>query len=282
MKIFVEQIIIDQSILVYSNFCKYTDNEDEEGSDFEYDFEALYGNVDNIQTTIVKLYGTQGLVKIFNYFAQGSNDLLTFEPLEFEEDSPLRLMVEKIVSNIKSEELIPSNDIVSPVTNNVKDQLPSDSIFLLSGLLSGLPENEDLNVMRMLASAELSNHEIDRQKYTVYAERFGMQDNDSLTIYSFDIQNSKRVVVFNKHTFISLIDEGDSIVVDYPSNPIQEKSFALFDKYIDIQQTYKLKKSIIIECSYNALAKSETSEGLPNYLLLFNVESGKFESKEKN
>ena len=90
------------------------------------------------------------------------------------------------------------------------------------------------------------------------------------------------MVVFNKHTFISLIDEGDSIVVDYPSNPIQEKSFALFDKYIDIQQTYKLKKSIIIECSYNALAKSETSEGLPNYLLLFNVESGKFESKEKN
>ncbi len=281
MKIFVEQIVVDQGILVYSNFFKFTDSEDEEGNDFEYDFEGIYGNVDNIQTTILKLYGTQGLVKIFTYFAEGRQDLMTFESLEFEEGSPIKDMVSKLVSGIKTKDFTPVNDIIEPRTLKPVVEQPTDSIFLLSGLLAGLPLNEDLNVMRMLTKDVVKITEEEKNGCLNIARNFGIDESDIKQYFGFVLNGNKKVVLVSEHTFLSFTITSEGIVIDFPANEIQEKTFLLFNKYINIKNVSVLKKSLIFETEYNNVAKSETNETLPNYLILYNVEMAKFESKEK-
>lgn len=280
MKIFVEQIIISQGILVYSNYCKFTDSDDEEGSDFEYDFESVYANIDGIQNSILRLYGTQGLISVFSYFAEGKDDVLSFEPIEFEESSPLREMISKISQNVNPKDRMSDNYDKEIPNINVNQSIsqPTDTIFLLNGLLAGLPHNEDLNVMRMLGQPVATVPEDVKQKCLDVARNFGIMNDAALFPFSFD--QIQKIVVVGKHSFIGVIVDEDNIILDFPSNEMQEKTHSLFNKYIEILNVTKLKKSIILETKFNALANMETKESLRDYLLLFNVETAKFESKE--
>ena len=270
MKIFVEQISISQGILTYSNFCKYTENDDEDGSDYEYDFESIYGNVDNIQSTIQKLYGTKGLIQIFEYYAQGNNGDLLFEAIEFEESSPLKEMIDKLDGDIS----VQSDVIIK------KDMQPqsSDAIYLLNGLLSGLPINEDLNVMKMLSGSMVTLNTTLSEKCLNIARTYGIEGD--CAFYEFQFDNISKIVLVGKHTFISLIKNVDDLILDFPRNEIQEKSVSLFFKYVNITKVSKLKKSIILDLEFNDIARRESQEPLRNYLVLFNVETSKLESKE--
>lgn len=282
MKIFVEQIVIDQEVLVYSNYYRFTDSEDEVGSDFEYDFEAVYANVDNIQTTILKLYGAEGLVKVLNYFAQGRNDLVRFESLEFEEGSPLREIVAKIVSNLEGKKINRVQEIIQPVNLKPIINQPTDSIFLLSGLLASLPLNEDLNVMRMLGSSSFIISEDVKSSCLACARDFGFSSDGNYSFFGFLINGIERIVLVNENSFLSFVNIKDGVVINFPSNDIQEKTYLLFNKYINITNVTALKTSLIFETEFNQLAQSETTESLPNYLILYNIELAKFESKEKH
>jgi hypothetical protein len=111
-----------------------------------------------------------------------------------------------------------------------------------------------------------------------FARNFGIDEDATLLPFTFD--NVTKILVVGKHSFIQVILDVQNVVLDFPSNEIQEKTLLLFNKYIDIIDVTKLKRSVILETRFNSLANAETTESLRDYLVLYNVENAKFESKE--
>jgi len=212
MKIFVEQIIVRDSILIYSNFAKYTDSPDEEGADYEYDFESLYANTDGIMETVIRLYGTNGLITLIKEFSTGIAFDYDFDVIEFEENSPLRELISKLGTANPTSDFVIDNtlhptDIEQTISERSALQ-PSDSIFLLTGMFDSLETNEDLNVMKMLGS---SKNNIDSETLDLclnYIEEIGYNfgQQDLQNAYSFDLGGAEKILLvgkYNKNTYTS-------------------------------------------------------------------------------
>lgn len=286
MKILVEQIIVRDSILIYSNFAKYTDSPDEEGADYEYDFESIYANTDDIMNTIIRLYGANGLITLVKKFSSGEAFDYDFEAIEFEENSPLKDLISKIAnsnnsSDFKIDDTLTPTDIEKIISDRPPLQ-PSDSIFLLTGMFDSLDTNEDLNVMKMLGSTENNTDSETIGLCLDYLQEIGYNfgQEDLQNAFTFNLGGAEKIALIGKYNFFGLTIVNDQIVLDFPDNEQQEKMHLLFQKYTYILKATKMKTKIIFEIGYNEVAKRENTEDLPELYVLFDVLSEKFISKE--
>ncbi len=286
MKIFVEQIIVRDSILIYSNFAKYTDSADEEGADYEYDFESLYANTDGIMETVIRLYGTNGLITLIKEFSTGKPFDYDFDVIEFEENSPLRELISKLETANPTSDFVIDNtlhptDIEQTISERSALQ-PSDSIFLLTGMFDSLDTNEDLNVMKMLGSSKnnIDSETLDFCLNYIAEIGYNFTQKDVINAFSFDLGGAEKILLVGKYNFYGLTLVNDQIVLDFPDNEQQEKMHLLFQKYLHIIKATKMKTKVLFEIGYNEVAKRENNKDLTDLYVLFDVLNEKFISKE--
>lgn len=269
MKIRIEQISLEEHILVYSKYIKESETLDEDGADYEYDFDSFISNLDDIQQTILRLYGEEGLIKVIRHFAEGAVGNLNFNAVEYEENSTvfekIRKLQTKGVASVRSYEKI-ENVSIPPIS-----KIPADDIYLLNGWLEALPENDDLNVLKMVGSTlsddspsliEVSNRVLRGLNVKV--------NPDNTKIYSYIVDGVSRYLITTQTSVYLILDQDEGAII-YPGNEFQERQRLLFEKFMTINKVYKLKTSAILETSINN----------EEYYLLFNVAAGKFESKKR-
>ena len=279
MKIHVEQIQILDGILVYSNYFKFTDSEDEDGADYEYDFESIYNNTDGILSTIVRLYGTIGLLEIIKEFATGNPSNRSFETIEFEEGSDLKKMIDASWN-------VENNDVITPdqIINNDEAQdnlMPSDNIFLFKGMIDSLPVNEDLNVLKMLGVSESNVFGEEREVVENAIYNSGLSIGNGIKkLFKFNNSGFDKVVAVYDANFMIFTIVDDHVVLDFPDNPSQQKLYALMNKYARITNATMMKSKVLLELSFNGVALAETNEELKDQYILFDIASEKFISRE--
>ena len=279
MKIHVEQIQILDGILVYSNYFKFTDSEDEDGADYEYDFESIYNNTDGILSTIVRLYGTTGLLEIIKEFATGNPSNRSFETIEFEEGSDLKKMIDASWN-------VENNDVITPdqIINNDEAQdnlMPSDNIFLFKGMIDSLPVNEDLNVLKMLGVTESNVFGEEREVVENAIYNSGLSIGNGIKkLFKFNNSGFDKVVAVYDANFMIFTIVDDHVVLDFPDNPSQQKLYALMNKYARITNATMMKSKVLLELSFNGVALAETNEELKDQYILFDIASEKFISRE--
>jgi hypothetical protein len=270
MKINVEQIVIEEHILVYSKYVRDSVTLDEDGADYEYDFDAFISNLDSIQNIVLRLYGERGLVQVVEHFADGAEGSFAFEAIEFEENATLMQKIRTLqgqdevgVTENVSEEMIVSNG----------SDLPSDDSFVLRGWLEALAVNDDLSVMKMVGQ-EASNASEDMKERCKdrLAQEFSDLTFEGGKYYQFNTGMEQKVAVVLENAFFLLSVDDLGMTVTYPGNEFQDRNDQLFRSSILVRKSYKLKKSIIIEVNV----------GPEEYYMLFNVTSSKFESKKLN
>ncbi|MCB9195586.1 MAG: hypothetical protein H6600_01105 [Flavobacteriales bacterium] len=266
----IEQIVVEQGTIIYSKYTKDSSSLDEDGHDFEYDFQAFMENLDDIQGILLRLYGEDGWVKVIRHYAEGSVENLVFDPIELDLNSDLYKKL-KDINAIDKPTSIKRNETLIP-------KISSDQFFLLTGLIDGLPTSDDLNVMKMLGSqnpdkiGELE-YEIDSALKSLNVEQIAQKK-----CFHFPLIN-KIVALTSSGIFGFLINNGQ-LILDFPINEIQLLNNKLMVKYLNIETAYKLKRSMILSVSVNEQAKMQSLEELRSYYLMFNVETAKFESKE--
>jgi len=279
MKIHVEQIQILDGILVYSNYFKFTDSEDEDGADYEYDFESIYNNTDGILSTIVRLYGTTGLLEIIKEFASGNPSNRSFETIEFEEGSDLKKMIDASWN-------VENNDVITPdqIINNDEahdNLMPSDNIFLFKGMVDSLPVNEDLNVLKMLGVSESNVFGEEREVVENAIHNSGLSIGNGIKkLFKFNNSGFDKVVAVYDANFMIFTIVDDHVVLDFPDNPSQQKLYALMNKYARITNATMMKSKVLLELSFNGVALAETNEELKDQYILFDIASEKFISRE--
>ncbi|MFT5602265.1 MAG: hypothetical protein ACI9N1_002518 [Flavobacteriales bacterium] len=284
MKIYVEQIVVRDAVLIYSNYAKFTDSSDEEGADYEYDFESLYANTDGIFATVIRLYGTTGILKLLQKFAEGSSFDMDFESVEFEEGSELKTLIAKSIGEATVKHIEQTHEPLIQIEQIEKRKLiPSDSIFLLNGMFDALPLNEDLNVMKMMGDVHSDADSSLVQDCISYIADTGFKSNglSAGKSFTFDMGGASKTVLVGRSGFYGFTQVNDQLILDFPDNQQQEKMHLLFDKYIDIIGVTKLKTKLLFEIRFNALAQSESSKALPDLYVLFDVLNEKFIAKEK-
>jgi hypothetical protein len=284
MKIYVEQIVVRDAVLIYSNYAKFTDSSDEEGADYEYDFESLYANTDGIFATVIRLYGTTGLLKLLQKFAEGSSFDMDFESVEFEEGSELKTLIAKSIGEATVKHIEQTHEPLIQIEQIEKRKLiPSDSIFLLNGMFDALPLNEDLNVMKMMGDVHSDADSDLVQNCISYIADTGYKSNglSAGKSFTFNLGGASKTVLVGRSGFYGFTQINDQLILDFPDNQQQEKMHLLFDKYIDIIGVTKLKTKLLFEIRFNTLAQSESSKELPDLYVLFDVLNEKFIAKEK-
>lgn len=284
MKIYVEQIVVRDAVLIYSNYAKFTDSADEEGADYEYDFESLYANTDGIFATVIRLYGTTGLLKLLQKFAEGSSFDMDFESVEFEEGSELKTLIAKSIGEATVKHIEQTHEPLIQIEQIEKRKLiPSDSIFLLNGMFDALPLNEDLNVMKMMGDVHSDADSDLVQNCISYIADTGYKSNglSAGKSFTFNLGGASKTVLVGRSGFYGFTQINDQLILDFPDNQQQEKMHLLFDKYIDIIGVTKLKTKLLFEIRFNTLAQSESSKELPDLYVLFDVLNEKFIAKEK-
>lgn len=268
MKLQIEQIELQEDLLVYSNYMKDTITLDEDGVDYEYDFKAFINNLDNIQNVALRLYGEQGLIHIMGHYADGAEGKLVLDKIEYVQGSRLLEKIRRLQKNSNVATVL--RKVVNP--NPIKKEpIPTDDVYLLTGWLEALAENDDLNVLKMVGKvkSDLSEDEISKCQELLSQSYFDL-NFESAIYFGFDYEGSRRgLIVLSGRLFLVSIDNKG--VVLYPGNEFQEKTCKLLKKFMKVKSVYKLKTSVIIEGEIK-------NQG---YYLLFNAHSSKFESKKK-
>lgn len=269
MKIRVEQIVLEEHVLIYSKYIKDTETLDEFGADYEYDFDSFISNLDEIQQTILRLYGEVGLIKVIRHYADGAVDVFRFDPIEYEEGSTVLEKIRKLQH--KGVAPVKSFANVETVSNKPVSKIPSDDIYLLQGWIDALPENDDLNVLKMVGNTSSDNSpEVVDRSVSLLTTMNVQLNSKEVNVYSFDLDGITKHLVQTKNSLF-LTSEQEGGVILYPGNEFQESQRLLFEKFMTIKKVYKLKTSVILEANINN----------DDYYLLFNVNAGKFESKKR-
>ncbi|MCB9189263.1 MAG: hypothetical protein H6599_08250 [Flavobacteriales bacterium] len=267
MKLQIEQIELQEHLLIYSSYHKDTVTLDEDGTDYEYDFQAFMANLDHIQNTILRLYGEQGLLNIMGHYADGAEGVLSLQRVEYIEDSP----VLKKIRDLQQNKVVTSRMIVQEGSIKPKELIPTDDVYLLHGWLDALPVNDDLNVLKMVGTevSDLSPDIVGKCEVVVKSVQEDVEMTEVIA-HQFSVDSGIKYSIITKNQLF-LLDGDKELIVVFPGNEFQQKQSRLFKKLVQIKKVYKLKNSIILEMSLK--------EG--NYLLHFNVLTSKFESKKQ-
>lgn len=276
MELSIEQITIEDGVLIHSQFVKNTITADEDGADYEYDFHGFMSNLDQIQNTILRLYGEQGFKEALTYYANGALGVLSLGVVEFEKESELLQKI-RLLQNSSGPKYQSQPTLINlEVSKKGNPEIPSDSIFLLTGMLEALPNNDDLNLLKMLSKYQ---HPVQNEWKEAVLQQLSFLEPSQIQFYFFQTLN-KLMAVSESGFFCFHVSDTEVPQMIYPCSEVQELTNRLFSKYGHIPQSYPLKQSILFEVEFNDLAKRETNQNIKDYYLLFNLESCKFESKE--
>lgn len=267
MKLQIEQIELHDHLLIYSNYTQDSRSLDEDGADYEYDFKAFIANLDKIQNTVLRLYGEQGLLEVLKHFADGAEGILSMKKIEYQEDSPILKNVRTLQ---KDKNLYIQRDLIKEQLRNKVD-IPSDDNFLLKGWLDALPIDDDLNVLKMVGT-DTSNmsEEFKKEGREMLSRIYPDIDVTNALFFQFDRDSSNKYIIITQNQLF-LMEKSSEISMIYPGNEFQNKQVTLFKKMVNIRKVHKLKNSVILDITIKD----------SNYLLLFDVNAGKFDSKKQ-